>query len=288
MKSSGNNAKKRLDLLLVERGMLPSREQARASILAGQVQVDGHRVDKPGTAVSVSAELSLLSEPRPFVSRGGVKLSKAIEAFGISLEGRVVLDAGASTGGFTDCALQNGARRVYAVDVGYGQLDWRLRNDPRVVVMERTNIRYLQPEALDGPVDIVTIDVSFISLLKVLPAVVKLLQPGGEIISLIKPQFEAGRDKVGKRGVIRSTEVHAEVLAAVAEGAAQLDLTLRGLTYSPLKGPEGNIEFLAWFSAAGGGEPLNLMAAVRDTVAAAHRALKSVGDQADEHNRPGI
>lgn len=259
--------------MLVARGLCLSREEARAKILAGLVEVNGRRVEKPGTKVSVSADLAVRGDPWPFVSRGGVKLARALELFGISLAGKVVLDVGAATGGFTDCALQHGAARVYAVDVGYGQLAWKLRCDPRVVVLERTNIRYLTPERLGEMADVATVDVSFISLLKVLPAVKGLLKSDGQVIALVKPQFEAGREKVGKKGVVRSPETHREVLRRVISGAAALGFCLRGLGYSPLKGPEGNIEFLAWFSLLPGAAPLPEEELIRRVVAEAHECL---------------
>ncbi len=244
------STKKRLDLLVVERGLAESREQARALILAGAVRVDSRPVDKPGqtfpTSVTISVERRL-----PFVSRAGLKLAHALRAFGVDVTGLVAVDVGASTGGFTDCLLQAGARKVYAVDVGYGQLDWRLRQDPRVVVMERTNIRYL--EKLPERPDIATVDVSFISLRLVLPAVVRILKPGGRIIALIKPQFEAGRQQVGKGGVVRDPAVHRQVLESLAAWLREQGLALQGLAASPIKGPAGNVEFLALIGTEGRG-----------------------------------
>ncbi|HIC93877.1 MAG TPA: TlyA family RNA methyltransferase [Anaerolineae bacterium] len=233
--------KKRLDVLLVERGLVESRERGKRLIMAGQVLVEGRVVDKPGAKVPVDADIRLRTK-LPYVSRGGIKLAAALEAFGVDVEGAVAADVGASTGGFTDCLLQRGARRVYAIDVGYGQLAWRLRRDPRVVVMERTNVRYL--DSLPEPVDLATVDVSFISLELVLPKVMGWLKPGGEIIALIKPQFEAGREKVGKGGVVRDPEVHRAVLGKILGWAVDHGLAVRGLIPSPIKGPAGNVEFL--------------------------------------------
>jgi 23S rRNA (cytidine1920-2'-O)/16S rRNA (cytidine1409-2'-O)-methyltransferase len=214
--------------------------------MAGSVLVDGHVVDKPGKRVAVSAEITIRQADIPYVSRGGLKLQKAIEYFRIDVTGKVAIDVGASTGGFTDCLLQNGAELVYAVDVGYGQLDWKLRNDERVVVIERTNIRYVQKEQFQSEIDLATIDVSFISLDKVLPVVTSLIRPGGQTIALIKPQFEAGRHNVGKGGVVRNPDTHRQVIQKVCDIAHQAELTVRGLTYSPIKGPAGNIEYLIW------------------------------------------
>lgn len=236
----------RLDLYLVKQGFFESREKSRAAILAGRILVNGRVLDKTGSQVTANTRVTLRGEPPPFVSRGGQKLSKALTEFPVSLAGRVILDVGASTGGFTDCALQNGASRVYAIDVGYGQLAWSLRQDPRVVCLERTNIRSLTPAELDEPADAATIDVAFISLKKVLPRVKDLLKPGAPVISLIKPQFEAGPQKVGKKGVVKDPQVHREVILGVIQSAQELGFVHRGLTFSPLLGPEGNIEYLAW------------------------------------------
>ncbi|MBI2876568.1 MAG: TlyA family RNA methyltransferase [Candidatus Tectomicrobia bacterium] len=237
--------RKRLDSLLLERGLVPSRQQARSLILAGKVRVEDQVIDKAGALVSLEARIAVEAEAHcPYVSRGGLKLERALEAFALSLAGKVALDAGASTGGFTDCLLQRGCRRVYAVDVGYGQLDWKLRQDPRVVVIERQNLRYLTPQDLPEPVDLVTLDLSFISLTLVLPVVQKLLPPTGEIVALVKPQFEVGKGEVGKGGVVRDPQKHACVLQKVIECAEALGLFLQGLIRSPLKGPKGNIEYL--------------------------------------------
>jgi 23S rRNA (cytidine1920-2'-O)/16S rRNA (cytidine1409-2'-O)-methyltransferase len=252
-------SKNRLDVLLVERGLAESRAQAQRLIRAGLVRVEGQVADKPGTRVATNVEIALQARPR-FVGRGGEKLEAALVRFGLDVTGAVAADVGASTGGFTDCLLQHGARRVYAIDVGYGQLDWRLRNDPRVVVMERTNARYL--EDLPEPVDVVTADVSFISLGLILPMVVRWFTPlspppvgggRGGVVALIKPQFEAGRREVGKGGVVRDPEVHRRVLERVLGIAAGLDLCLCGLMPSPLRGPAGNVEFLAWWGFGAGG-----------------------------------
>ena len=234
--------RERLDLALVERGLAASREQARARILAGDVVVDGQVAAKPGVLIVGSAVLEVRAAPA-FVSRGGEKLAHALARFGVAVADRVALDAGASTGGFTDCLLQRGARRVYAIDVGYGQLDWRLRQNPRVVVMERTNLRQLG--ALPEPVDLATLDLSFISLRLVLEVVRRLLQPSGEVVALVKPQFEAGRGQVGRGGVVRDPAVHRAVLAEVLGWAGSHGFGVRGLTASPLRGPAGNVEFLA-------------------------------------------
>lgn len=243
--------KTRLDVLLVQRGLFPSRQQAQRAIMAGLVFVDGQRVDKPGTAVPATARVEVRGKPFPYVSRGGLKLEKALDVFGVDVTGLVAADIGASTGGFTDCLLQRGAARVYAIDVGTGQLDWRLRTDPRVVVMEGVNARYLRPGDLPEPVDLAVIDVSFISLIKVLPAVRDLLKPGGRVIALVKPQFEAGREQVGRRGVVRDPKVHRAVLRQVLLALGPLGLRPGGLTPSPIRGPEGNIEYLVLASDAG-------------------------------------
>ena len=241
-------AKERLDALLVKRNLVQSRERAKTTIMAGLVLVDGQKVDKAGTMVKPEAEIRVLGNTLPYVSRGGLKLEKAIREFGVSLRGKVAADIGASTGGFTDCMLQNGAVKVFAIDVGYGQLAWSLRTDERVVNMERTNVRNVTPDQLGQPVDLASIDVAFISLEKVLPSVREMLQPEGEIVALIKPQFEAGREKVGKKGVVREPSVHEEVIFRVLALARQMELTPKALTYSPVKWPEGNIEYLVWLA----------------------------------------
>lgn len=240
--------KKRLDVLLFERGILESRQKAQSIIMAGQVFVDGKRVDKAGASVADDAKIEVKGHTLAYVSRGGLKLKKALDSFEIELNGVTAIDAGASTGGFTDCMLSRGAEKVYAVDVGYGQLAWSLRNDSRVVCMERTNVRYLTPEDIPEPLDFATIDVSFISLKLVLPAIRSLLKDTGEIVCLIKPQFEAGKEKVGKKGVVRDKTVHLEVLEQFLSYAAENRLFVKGITFSPIRGPEGNIEYLGYLS----------------------------------------
>ena len=237
--------KKRLDVLLVEQGYIDSRTKAQAFIMSGQVYVDGQKADKPGTAFEEHVQIEVRGATCPYVSRGGLKLEKALRDFGVDPTGYVCSDSGASTGGFTDCLLQQGARKVFAIDVGYGQLDWKIRSDPRVVVMERTNVRFVTPEQLGEPLDLSVIDVSFISLRIVLPVIKTFLKPEGQVLCLIKPQFEAGKDKVGKKGVVREPQTHIEVLDHFVALAQELGFTILGLTFSPVKGPEGNIEFLA-------------------------------------------
>jgi 23S rRNA (cytidine1920-2'-O)/16S rRNA (cytidine1409-2'-O)-methyltransferase len=241
---SGHSSKERLDVLVVERGLIESRAQAQRLIRAGLVRVAGQVSDKPGVRVAADSDITLQARPR-FVSRGGEKLVAAVERFGLGVAGLVAADVGASTGGFTDCLLQCGASRVYAIDVGYGQLAWQLRNDSRVVVMERTNARYL--DRLPEAVGLITVDVSFISLGLILPAAVRWLEPDGQVVALIKPQFEAGRREVGKGGVVRDPDVHRRVLERVLGIATGLNLELSGLMPSPLRGPAGNVEFLGWW-----------------------------------------
>jgi 23S rRNA (cytidine1920-2'-O)/16S rRNA (cytidine1409-2'-O)-methyltransferase len=242
----------RLDVLLVNKGYFPTREKARSSIMAGIVFVNNERVDKPGMKFGEDINIEIKGNSNPYVSRGGLKLAKALESFNISPQGLIVIDVGASTGGFTDCLLKNGASRVYAIDVGYGQFAWELRNDERVVCMERTNIRYVKPEDIGTAAHLAVIDVSFISLKKVLPVVKDLITKNGEVICLIKPQFEAGRGKVGKHGVVREPSVHEEVLQDIVHFAVELGFRFKGITYSPIKGPEGNIEYLLYISKTGG------------------------------------
>jgi 23S rRNA (cytidine1920-2'-O)/16S rRNA (cytidine1409-2'-O)-methyltransferase len=261
-------AGRRLDIEIVSRELLPSREQAKAAVLEGRVRVNGQVVTKAGADVSADAEITI-TEGRRFVSRGGTKLCGALESFGVDPAGVRALDVGASTGGFTDCLLQRGATEVTAVDVGYGQLAWSLRNDPRVHVFERTNIRTVETASLGGPFGLVVIDVSFVGLAKVLPAVLPHVEPDGQVLALVKPQFEAGKGRVGKKGVVRDPKVHVDVLESVSEAVAAEGWTVRGLTWSPITGPEGNIEFWAWL--ARGGEPTEVAAA--NVVAAAHEAL---------------
>ncbi|SCW42857.1 23S rRNA (cytidine1920-2'-O)/16S rRNA (cytidine1409-2'-O)-methyltransferase [Lachnospiraceae bacterium C10] len=236
--------KKRLDVLLVEKGLAPSREKAKALIMEGKVFVDQQREDKAGSTFKEEAVIEIHGETLKYVSRGGLKLEKAMKDFPINLEGLVCMDIGASTGGFTDCMLQNGASKVFSVDVGYGQFAWKLRQDPRVVCMEKTNIRYVKPEDIGELLDFASVDVSFISLSKVLPAARDLLKEEGQMVCLIKPQFEAGREKVGKKGVVRDPKVHVEVIENVLTYATSNGFLPIGLSYSPVKGPEGNIEYL--------------------------------------------
>lgn len=261
-------ARQRADVTLVERGLFPSRERARAAILAGEVRIAGEPVRKAGELVDPDTEFEVAEQPR-YVSRGGHKLAGALSAFSLRVSGCRALDVGASTGGFTDCLLQGGADAVTALDVGYGQLAWRLRQDPRVRVFERTNIRSVDAEMLGDPFDLVVVDVSFISLEKVLPHVVDLLASDGQVLALVKPQFEAGKGSVGKKGVVRDSAVHEHVLRAAVESTRRQGLVVRGLTWSPLKGPEGNIEFWLW--AAREGEPTATDPA--DVVARAHAEL---------------
>ena len=234
----------RADVRLVELGLAPSREKARTLIMAGEVSIDTLRIDKPGAAVPEDALLTVKEQAIPFVSRGGLKLDKAVRKYGLDFTDMVTMDVGASTGGFTDCMLQNGAKKVYSVDVGYGQFAWKLRQDPRVICMEKTNIRYVTPEDIDDVLDFASVDVSFISLTKVLPAAYALLKDGGQMVCLIKPQFEAGREKVGKKGVVRDKAVHEEVIERIITFALENGFSVHHLEYSPIKGPEGNIEYL--------------------------------------------
>ena len=238
--------KTRLDVLLVERGLQESRQKAQATIMSGLVFVRGQRVDKPGTAVPNDAEIEVRGNALKYVSRGGLKLEKAMASFPVALQGAICGDIGASTGGFTDCMLQNGAQKVYAVDVGYGQLAWKLRQDSRVVCLERTNARYLTHEQVPDELDFASVDVSFISLKLILPPLCGLLKDGGHVACLVKPQFEAGKDKVGKKGVVRDPAVHLEVLEHFLDHAKESGFTVLGLTYSPIRGPEGNIEYLGY------------------------------------------
>ncbi|NLI93556.1 MAG: TlyA family RNA methyltransferase [Peptococcaceae bacterium] len=236
----------RLDLLLVQKGMAESREKAKSLIMAGKVYHENQLLDKPGMTIEEDRSLTLKGEIHPYVSRGGLKLAKAIQEFNLDFKDKVVADIGASTGGFTDCSLKNGAGKVYAIDVGYGQLDWKLRSDPRVVCLERTNARFLTSESLPETVDWVVCDVSFISLTKIFPAIFAVLKDQGQVLALIKPQFEAGRENVGKNGVVRDPLIHHAVLENVLESAIRQGFLIKGLSYSPIRGPEGNIEFLVW------------------------------------------
>ena len=262
--------KKRLDVLLTEQGYAENRTKAQAIIMSGIVYADGQKANKPGTAYEETVSIEVRGGACPYVSRGGLKLEKALRDFGVKPEGFVCSDSGASTGGFTDCLLQQGARKVFAIDVGYGQLDWKIRSDPRVVVMEKTNIRYVTPEQLGEPLDLSVVDVSFISLKIVLPAIRALLKPTGQVLCLIKPQFEAGREKVGKKGVVREKSTHVEVLQGFVELADSLGFHILGLTYSPVKGPEGNIEFLGHLSL---NDVPGICPDVVDVVEQAHAAL---------------
>ena len=237
--------KKRLDILVYENGLAPSREKAKTLIMEGKILVDDEREEKPGMSFDESCVIRIKGEPPKYVSRGGKKLEKALDSFPIELDGRICMDIGASTGGFTDCMLQNGAAKVYSIDVGYGQFAWKLRCDERVVCMEKTNIRYVTPEQIGEKIEFASADVSFISLEKILVPVRELLSDDAEMVVLIKPQFEAGRDKVGKKGVVRDRSVHAEVIEGVCSFASENGFEVMGLDYSPIKGPEGNIEYLA-------------------------------------------
>ncbi len=236
--------KERLDVILVNRGLYPSREKAKAGIMAGIVYVDGQRVDKAGTPVDENADIFVKEDICPYVSRGGLKLDKTMLLYGFELEGCTCVDIGASTGGFTDCMLQHGAVKVYSVDVGYGQLDWNLRSDERVVCMEKTNFRYMVRDDISDDLDFASCDVSFISLSKILIPARKLLRDGGEMVCLIKPQFEAGKDKVGKKGVVREAAIHSEVIHKIVDLTGITGFEVLHLDYSPIKGPEGNVEFL--------------------------------------------
>lgn len=265
------SGKKRLDVLLVERGLQESRQKAQATIMCGSVFVNDQRADKPGMAVAEDARIEIRGHTLAYVSRGGLKLEKAMETFPITLDGAVCGDIGASTGGFTDCMLQNGAKRVYSVDVGYGQLAWKLRSDPRVVCLERTNARYLTHEQVPEDLDFASVDVSFISLRLILPALHDLLGKDGHVVCLVKPQFEAGREKVGKKGVVRDPAVHLEVLEQFLRHAAETDFTVLGLTYSPIRGPEGNIEYLGYLAKGAGDQAaFDLKALVEES----HTVLK--------------
>ena len=266
--------KERLDVLLVQQGLANSRELAKAYIMAGNVYVDGQKEDKAGTKVAVTAKLEVKGNQMKYVSRGGYKLEMAMEVFGIRLDGKICLDIGASTGGFTDCMLQNGASKVYAIDVGYGQFAWKLRNDERVVCLEKTNVRYVTHEQVPDEGDFASIDVSFISLTKVLPAVLGVLGEKGQLVCLIKPQFEAGREKVGKKGVVRDSSVHREVIEMIVEYVRTQSLGILGLDFSPIKGPEGNIEYLIYLDKSQSGMHEDEVQARVDTVVAqSHKIL---------------
>lgn len=263
---------KRLDVALVEQGFADSRQKAQACIMSGIVYVNDKKIDKAGFPVPEDAKIEVRGKTLGYVSRGGLKLEKAIKTFPITLEGAVAMDCGASTGGFSDCMLQNGAVKVYAVDVGYGQLDWKLRSDPRVVCLERTNARYLTREQIPDPLDFVSVDVSFISLGLILPALRPLMKESGQLVCLVKPQFEAGKEKVGKKGVVRDPAVHREVVERFYTQAAEHDFSVMGMTFSPIRGPEGNIEYLGWL-AVGGGRSVDVDFAA--LVAQSHETLEA-------------
>ncbi|GAB6170316.1 TlyA family rRNA (cytidine-2'-O)-methyltransferase [Clostridium carnis] len=268
-----SSKKERLDILLVDKGIFTSRERAKTNIMAGKIFVDGQRVDKAGEKVNVDADILFKGEEIPYVSRGGLKLEKAIKEFDINLKEKVCMDIGASTGGFTDCMLQNHARKVFSVDVGYGQFAWKLRTDERVVCMERTNIRYVTPEDIGEKLDFASIDVSFISLKKIMPATINLLNETGEVVALIKPQFEAGREKVGKKGVVRDINVHKEVVTSIINFLIEQNLNIIGVSYSPIKGPEGNIEYLVYFTKDKNRETSFSLEDIDITVEASHSTL---------------
>ena len=268
--------KERLDVLLVQLGLANSRELAKAYIMAGNVYVDGQKEDKAGTKVAVNADIEVKGSQMKYVSRGGYKLEKAINEFGVQLEGKICLDIGASTGGFTDCMLQNGASKVYAIDVGYGQFAWKLRQDERVVCLEKTNVRYVTHEQVPDEGDFASIDVSFISLTKVLPAVLGVLGPAGQLVCLIKPQFEAGREKVGKKGVVRDINVHREVIEMIVNYVRAQNLGILALDFSPIKGPEGNIEYLIYLDKSQTGmTEEEVTARLEEVVAQSHKILSA-------------
>lgn len=263
--------RERLDVILYNRGLFESREKAKAAIMAGLVYIEGERCDKPGMSCDTDCKIEVKGKPIPYVSRGGLKLEKAINEFDIKLNGLTCVDVGASTGGFTDVMLKNGAAKVYSIDVGYGQLAWELRNDPRVICMERTNFRYITPEHIKEPIDLGTVDVSFISLKLIIPPLKALLKPDGKAVLLIKPQFEAGRSKVGKKGVVRDPKVHEEVINDIIKAATETGFSVSGLTWSPITGPEGNIEYLLYL--VNGKQPADNHISVADIVRSAHMEL---------------
>lgn len=265
--------KERIDILLVDNNLVDSREKGKRLIMAGIVYVDGQRVDKPGEKIDINSKIEVRGNPIPYVSRGGLKLEKAIEYFNLSLKNKVCMDIGASTGGFTDCMLQNGAKKVYAIDVGYGQFDWKLRQDERVVLKERTNIRYVDNSDIGEMVDFISIDVSFISLKLVLPVAKKLLKEEGEIAALIKPQFEAGKEKVGKKGIVRDINVHKEVVSDIYNFCIGLDLCVEDLTYSPIKGGTGNIEYLFHIKKGGTNKYMDVEEKIKKVVYESHNVL---------------
>ena len=265
--------KERIDILLTERNFFDSRARAKTMIMMGKILADGQKIDKAGTLVNRDAEIKIIGEEMPFVSRGGFKLKKALDVFKINLHEKNAADIGASTGGFTDCMLQNGAKKIYAIDVGYGQLAWKLRNDSRVVNLERTNIRNVTKENFSDDLNFASIDVAFISLDKVLPVVFEILADDGEVVALIKPQFEAGRDQVGKKGVVKDKKVHASVIEYVLNFAEEVGFKILGMDFSPVKGPEGNIEYLAYLSKNFSSQEIDWREKISDTVNSAHKEL---------------
>lgn len=265
--------KVRIDTLLVEREHFNSREKAKKALMAGLVYVDDQLIDKAGMKVNHDSDIRIKGKALPYVSRGGLKLEKAIREYAINLNSMICMDVGASTGGFTDCMLQNGAKKVYSIDVGYGQLDWKLRQDDRVVSMERTNIRYVKSQGIDDQIDFASIDVAFISLKIVLPVVKNLVKEKGNIIFLIKPQFEAGRKRVGKKGVVRDKGVHKDVVNDILSFSTKIGLTIKDVTFSPIKGPKGNMEFLAYVSNEPPIKALNIGKIANDVVEKAHSEL---------------
>lgn len=264
--------KERLDILMVNNGLAASRELAKAYIMAGDVYVDGNKEDKAGTKVDVNANIELRGKVMPYVSRGGYKLEKAMEVFPVTIEGKICMDIGSSTGGFTDCMLQNGASKVYSIDVGYGQLAWKLRNDERVVCMEKTNVRYITEEQVPDKPQFASVDVSFISLTKVIPPALNVMSDDAQLVCLIKPQFEAGREKVGKKGVVRDKKVHEEVILKIIDFAFEIGLNVIGIDFSPIKGPEGNIEYLIMLDRKNEGL----------TIEEAHKAAHDIEEQSHE------
>ncbi len=263
-----------MDQALVSRGLVPSREKGKALIMAGLVYVNEQKIEKPGALVRPDDQVVVKGKTIPYVSRGGLKLEKALREFSLDLKDKVMMDVGASTGGFTDCALQQGVKRVYAIDVGYGQLDWSLRQNPQVINLERTNARYLTEEDVPEEVDFISIDVSFISLEKILPALYPFLKDGGDLVALIKPQFEAGKEKVGKKGVVKDPEAHREVIRHILQVCRELNYNPRGLQYSPITGPEGNIEFLLWAKKESPDRSIDWEEQIASLVALAHQELR--------------
>ncbi len=266
-------AKRRLDVYLVEEGLCPSREMAKSLIMEGKVFVNNQRSDKAGDQIGEKDKVELRGETLKYVSRGGLKLEKAMKSFPVTLDGKVCMDIGASTGGFTDCMLQNGAEKVFAVDVGYGQLAWKLRCDERVINMERTNIRYVTMEQIEKPLDFVSIDVAFISLKLVLPVAFNLMKDGGEVVALIKPQFEAGRENVGKKGVVRDINVHKDVVKMITSFTQEIGFAVKGLDFSPIRGPEGNIEYLM-YAVKGASEACDFTEEIEKMVETSHIEAK--------------